>query len=237
MSGEFITAKGLAEHLGVSSRTLQRLADAYSQVHGALPTARPRGRANVFSLIAVERIKAAQLLMRDVPGLRAMHAFEALRDGIVFPVHPPDASAPNALGLLMTQVSTLRTELTQLRSEVISLRALVQAEIGAPEALPRSGEQLTLTETELETGVPLGQTTTRQARSQEQTAYLHPGLVRLLSDLEAGYTLSEVRGEVVLLTPGGQQVRLVDPRIIAALIKQGGLSRNECGLQWMAHHS
>lgn len=235
MSGEFITAKGLAEHLGVSSRTLQRLADAYSQVHGALPTARPRGRANVFSLIAVERIKAAQLLMRDVPGLCAVHAFEALRDGIVFPVPSPDASAPNALGLLMTQVSTLRTELTQLRSEVISLRALVRAGIGMPEALPRSGDQLTLTE--LEAGVPLGQTTTRQVRSQEQTAHLHPGLVRLLSDLEAGYTLSEVRGEVVLLTPGGQQVRLVDPRIIAALIKQGGLSRNEGGLQWMAHHS
>lgn len=235
MSGEFITSKGLAEHLGVSSRILQRLADAYSQVYGALPTARPRGRANVFSLIAVERIKAAHLLMRDIPGLCAVHAFEALRDGIVFPVHSPDASAHNALDLLMAQVSALRTELTQLRSEVSSLRALLQAGVGAPEALPHSGEQLTLTE--LEAGVLLGQTTTRQARSQEQTAYLHPGSMRLLSDLKAGYTLSEVQGEVVLLTPGGQQVRLVDPRIIATLIKQGGLSRTECGLQLTAHHS
>ncbi len=235
MSGEFITSKGLAEHLGVSSRTLQRLANAYSQIHGALPTVRPRGRANVFPLIAVERIKAAHLLMRDVPGLRAIQALEALRDGVVFPAHPADASAHNALVPVMTQLNALRAEMSQLRSEVIGLRVLLRAVVGAPEAPPLSLDDVTSTESEA--GVSRGQTTTRQAMGGGRSAHLQPGLTRLLSDLEAGYTLLETKGEVVLLTPRGQQVRLVDPRMIAALIKQGWLSREACGLQLIVHPS
>ncbi|CAM4446402.1 hypothetical protein [Deinococcus marmoris] len=230
--GEFITSKGLAEHLGVSSRTLQRLADGYSKVHGALPTARPGGRANVFPLIAVERIKAAHLLTRDVPGLRAIQALEALRDGVVFPAHPADSSAHNALVPVMAELSALRAEMTQLRSEVISLQALLRAVVGAPEALRLSGDELTLTEPEESRRV--WQTSTQLDVRCKRTASLQPGLLRLISDLEAGYTLLETRGEVVLLTPRGQQVRLVDPRIVAALIKQGWLSRQAGGLQLTA---
>lgn len=159
MNGEFITSKGLAEHLGVSSRTLQRLADAYSQVHGALPTARPRGRANVFSLLAVERIKAAYLLMRDVPGLRAIQAMEALRDGVVSPAHPADSSAHNALVPVIAELSALRAEMTQLRCEVISLQALLRAVVGAPEALRLSRDELTSSEPE--EGVRVWQTSTQ----------------------------------------------------------------------------
>lgn len=142
----------------------------------------------MFPLIAVERIKAAHLLMRDVPGLHAIHALEALRDDVVFPAHPADSSAHHALVLVMNELSALRAELAQLQSEVSRLQALLWVVVSAPEALPLSGDELTLTEPGA--GVPMGQTSPRRA----QTAHLQPSLTRLLSDLEAGYTLSEVRG-------------------------------------------
>lgn len=60
---------------------------------------------------------------------------------------------------------------------------------------------------------------------------LQPGLTHLLSNLDSGYTLAEVRGDVVLLTPSGsgQQARLVEPRMVAILVKQGWLARDGQG--------
>ncbi|GGL79316.1 hypothetical protein GCM10010840_16480 [Deinococcus aerolatus] len=60
-------------------------------------------------------------------------------------------------------------------------------------------------------------------------AGLEPGLTRLLSDLDAGYTLLNVWGDVVLLTPSGQQVHLVDPGTVAALVKQGWVTQDGQG--------
>ena len=132
----------------------------------------------------------------------------------------------------MAGLKTLHAEIADLRGKVAGLRALLGFVAERQGRVPQSLDELALDEP-VNTGV-VGLAPTPLPADSQRPAGLQPRLTRLLADLESGYTLLEVRGEVVLLTPSGQPVRLVDPRTIAALVKQGGLVRDGNGLHLCA---
>ncbi len=223
MSDDLVTHSALAESLGVSDRTLQRLADAYSEVHDPLPRVTPRSRQRLFPQRAVERIRAAHQLMCDVPGMRAADALKVIRDGMTFWYCPANSSETNLPTPVMAELHALHSEITNLQGEVANLRTLLLALLEHGQ-VPLPGGPLGL-----RLDGPTDSPSTSQVFPQLPASWpvgLQPNLTRLLSDLQAGYALVEVRGEVVLLTPSGQQVRLVDPRAVAALVKQGWLARD-----------
>ena len=228
MSVDFVTFKVLAEHLGVPERTLRRLVHAYCAVYGALPRISPTSRQRLFPMIAVERLQAAQQMIRDVPGMSTVDALKALRDGVRVPRHVQGAPDDTLLSIL-AELHTLRADVTDLRSELAEVRALLQLMARQPGWSARPPEGKALGPDASTPTAPPRRSAPPLAAACSRPAGLEPGLTRLLSDLDAGYTLLDVRGDVVLLTPSGQQVRLVDPRMVAALVKQGWITHDGQG--------
>lgn len=129
----------------------------------------------------------------------------------------------------MAELHTLRSEVTNLRSELVGVRALLQT-MASPQgwSAPLSG-RLELVPDESANTVSIWRNATTMSAACPRPTGLQPGLIHLLSNLDSGYTLAEVQGDVVLLTPSGQQVRLADPRMVATLVKQGWLARDGQG--------
>lgn len=135
MTSELMTPASLTAKLGVSDRTVRRLAEAYRDVYGPLPTNNRRHR--MFPAVAVERIAAAHQIMRDVPGMSAVDVFRAQRDGVTLTRREDHTLTAQALAPIMVEIRALREEVAEVRTLLVALTAQppssFRADAGQPE--------------------------------------------------------------------------------------------------------
>lgn len=198
MTTDLTTPGDLTAQLGVSDRTVRRLAEAYRDVYGALPINNRRHR--MFPAVAVERITAAHKIMRDVPGMSAVDAFTAHRDGVTIPRREDRTSTADTLAPVLSELRALRAEVAALRSLLVAL---------APE----------------QPATALAADTA----SQDPAAPLQPNDTDLLERLRAGNSILKNQGKLWELDLAGKRLRRLDLRMVEALVKRGMVAASSEG--------
>jgi hypothetical protein len=111
-----------ANVLGISTRTLYRLAPIYEQVHGELPRDGSHGR--LWPLEAIERIQSARLTVKD----RRAESIEAALRGFDTPEDVQSFRLPASFSGRTLETGASTRALEELVGELHALREAVEAQ-------------------------------------------------------------------------------------------------------------